>query len=77
MSSPECSLIVLAVFRVSLGQLHLSLRNFAIGNQAQEMSAVVPTPVEDHYFARSGEVLQGPLHIHLRLFAIGGSRQCR
>ena len=33
--------------------------------------AVIPTAVEDHDFARGGEVLHVALHVHLRLLAVG------
>ena len=38
--------------------------------------AIVPTPVENHDFARRGEMLHVTLDVHLRLLAVGGSGQC-
>src|ERR1700719_2938183 len=33
--------------------------------------SVVPTPIEDHDFARGREMLHVTLHVHLRLLAVG------
>ncbi|MNT57534.1 hypothetical protein D3C72_1949070 [compost metagenome] len=48
----------------------------AEAHDALDARAVVPTAIEDHHFARCGQVRQVALHVHLALLSIGGCRQC-
>ncbi|MDB6141668.1 MAG: hypothetical protein JWP80_712 [Pseudomonas sp.] len=52
------------------------LRFGAEPHHALDASTVVPTAIEDHYFARCGQVRQVALQVHLALFPIRRRRQC-